>query len=71
MTDRPRCVHCGEIIGVYEPARLVLSDGITLRVSPTTLGAEPLAPGGVLVHESCYRALAHEGPDGRTDSAGA
>jgi len=70
MTDRPRCVHCGEIIGAYEPARLVLSDGINLRVSPSTLGAEPVAPGSVLVHDACYAAFARERPEGRADSGG-
>jgi hypothetical protein len=70
MTDRPRCVQCGEIIGAYEPARLVLSDGITLRVSPLTLGTEPVAPGSVFVHADCSEAFAREGLEGWGESGG-
>jgi len=70
MTDRPRCVHCGEIIGAYEPARLVLADGITFRASPSTLGAEPVAPGSVVVHDACYETFAGERPGGRAEPGG-
>jgi hypothetical protein len=70
MKDRPRCVHCGEIIGVYEPARLVFSDGITLRGPPSTRGAEPVVPGSLLLHEACYQPFARERPEGRADTGG-
>ena len=67
VNDRPRCAHCGEIIGVYEPARLRLADGTTLRVSPSTLWAEPVAPGSVPLHAACSEVFAQEPPDGRAD----
>lgn len=54
MNDRPRCVHCGDIVGVYEPARLLLADGTERHGSALTLGAELGTPCGVLVHERCY-----------------
>ena len=68
MNDRPRCAHCGEIIGVYEPARLQLADGTTLRVSPSTLWAEPVAPGSVLLHATCSEVFAQEHPEGHADA---
>jgi hypothetical protein len=57
MDDRPRCVHCGEIVGVYEPARLLLSDGTEQHGSRLTLGEELGMLGGILVHEHCYQAF--------------
>lgn len=67
VNDRPRCAHCGEIIGVYEPARLRLADGTRLRVSPSTLWAEPVAPGSVPLHATCSEVFAHEPSDGRAN----
>lgn len=52
--DRPRCVDCREVVGVYEPVRVVLCDGSELRGSWLTLARELRAPGSVAVHESCY-----------------
>ncbi len=65
MNDRPRCVHCGEIVGVYEPARLLLSDGTERHGSALTLRDQLKTPGGIIVHERCYEAFAHQRGDGR------
>ena len=54
MDDRPHCVQCGEIVGVYEPARLLLSDGTEHDGSPLTLGQQFDMPGAIVVHERCY-----------------
>lgn len=64
MDDRPRCVHCGEIVGVYEPARLLLSDGTEQHGSRLTLRDQPGPLGGILVHERCGDAFRRERGDG-------
>jgi hypothetical protein len=48
-----RCAHCGEVIGVYEPTRVVLGDGTELNGSRLTLRSELETPGSVAVHERC------------------
>lgn len=48
-----RCALCGEIIGVYEPARAILSDGAERSGSRLTLREEFQAPGTIAVHERC------------------
>ena len=55
--NRLRCQHCGEIVGVYEPARLVLSDGTNWRGSPLTFDVAVEAHGAIVVHERCYKAF--------------
>jgi hypothetical protein len=65
MDDRPRCVHCGEIVGVYEPARLLLTDRTEQQGSRLTLGDQLDTPGGILVHERCYAAFRQERGDDR------
>jgi hypothetical protein len=52
--DRPRCAYCGEIVGVYERARLLLADGSDRRGSPPTFGDARHAPGASVVHKGCY-----------------
>jgi hypothetical protein len=52
--ERVICVHCGEIVGVYEPARLVLGDGSDRRGSLLTFGDELDVAGAIVVHEWCY-----------------
>lgn len=59
MNDRPRCAHCGEIVGVYERARLLLPDGTERYGSARTLRDELETPGGIIVHERCYDAFAN------------
>jgi hypothetical protein len=54
--DRWYCSHCGDLIGVYEPARVILEDGSDLKGSVLTLGFELQPPGSSLVHERCYAA---------------
>lgn len=48
------CAHCGEVIGVYEPAWVILDDGTELRGSRLTLASELETPGNIAVHERCY-----------------
>ena len=52
--DRPRCAYCHEIIGVYEPARVMLRDGTELKGSTLTLADQLEAPGSVALHADCY-----------------
>jgi hypothetical protein len=52
-----RCAHCRDVIGVYEPAWVILDDGRELRGSWLTLGAELETPGSTAVHEGCYGEL--------------
>jgi hypothetical protein len=49
-----RCAHCGEIIGAYEAARLVLRDGSHRCGSRSTLGELIKTPDAAVVHEGCY-----------------
>jgi hypothetical protein len=51
--ERLWCPCCGEVIGVYEPARVILGDGTELKGSPLTLRSECQTPGSVVVHERC------------------
>ncbi|HEX5923141.1 MAG TPA: hypothetical protein VFY45_04875 [Baekduia sp.] len=48
-----RCALCGEIIGVYEPARAIMGDGTERRGSRLTLRDELRAPGTIAIHERC------------------
>ena len=59
--DRLRCEYCGEIVGVYEPMRLLLPDGRDRRGSPLMLGDQLDVPGSTVVHERCYEAFDTEG----------
>jgi hypothetical protein len=54
MTDRLRCTHCDDVIGVYEPLIAVL-DGAAVdgsRVSRPDLGRA-----AVVYHRDCYARL--------------
>jgi hypothetical protein len=66
--DSPRCAHCGEIIGVYEPARLALPDGTERHGSPLTLGDQLSTPDSVVVHERCYEAFEQGRNERRADA---
>jgi hypothetical protein len=52
MRPRPRCRHCGDVIGVYEPMILVSSEG----GRETSLAAEPQldATGCTCFHAPCF-----------------
>jgi hypothetical protein len=52
MTPMLRCDHCDDVIGVYEPAVIVLSDQarLTSRAAEPSLIFEP----GERYHRSCY-----------------
>ena len=52
MNTTPRCQHCEDVIGVYEPM-IVLSDG---RARDTSRAAEPggAGPIGECYHHACY-----------------
>jgi len=52
--ERVYCAHCCEVIGVYEPMRLILSAGGEFTGSLLTLGSEFARPGAAAVHETCY-----------------
>ena len=52
--DRLRCIYCGEIVGVYEPIRLLLADGSDRRGSTLSLGDQLAAPCRAVVHERCH-----------------
>ena len=53
-TDRLRCAHCEDVIGVYEPLCVILSDGGVVDGSWLTRGRELEREGGVAFHERCY-----------------
>jgi hypothetical protein len=48
------CPRWGEVIGVHEPARVILDDGSELPGSLLTLRPELQTPGSIAVHERCY-----------------
>lgn len=52
MTPTPRCDHCDEVIGVYEPMVIVNSDEVRM----TSRAAEPaiVAETGERYHRTCY-----------------
>jgi hypothetical protein len=55
--DSLRCVHCRDVIGVYEPIRVLLTDGTLREGSRLTLGEDLGAPGTLALHESCHPAF--------------
>jgi hypothetical protein len=68
--DRFRCAYCGEIVGVYEPMRLLLSDGRDRHVSYLTLGDQLAASGSTVVREACYDSFAQQRARGRAEAGG-
>jgi len=68
--ERVRCAHCRDVIGVYEPLRLMLGDGTELSGSLLTLGAQLEQPGSTALYEYCYRDLAKRSEDVRASSDG-
>ena len=57
MSERLRCAHCGDVIGVYEP--LVAFAG--QRARETSVAAESLSADGAAdyYHRACYDAYRH------------
>ena len=47
-------------VGVYEPARLLLSDGTEHDGSVLTLGQQLRTAGAIVVHERCYAAFTQQ-----------
>jgi hypothetical protein len=68
--DRLGCAHSGEIVGVYEPMRLLLADGRDRRGSPLTPGDQLEAPGSTAVHEARYDSFAQQRAGGRAEAGG-
>ncbi len=66
MNRMPTCLHCGDVIGVYEPLVHVGEDGIARTSS---YAAEPglARESGARYHHVCYLAVveAQSGPDGQ------
>ncbi len=55
----PRCRHCGDVIGVYEPMT-VLHEGRACRTSRADTAAQSAA--GECYHDECYtRARGEDG----------
>jgi hypothetical protein len=67
---RPRCAHYGEIVGVYEPARLLVPDGSDRHGSPLTLGDQIEAPGSTVLHERCHEPFERARSQGRSEREG-
>ena len=53
LMDQVRCEYCGEIVGVYEPMRLLLPDGGDRRGSPSMLGDQLDMPGSTVAPGRC------------------
>ncbi len=53
--DDLRCEICQEVIGVYEPMRVILCDGSERTGSRLTLRDELRQPGSVALHKDCLR----------------
>lgn len=53
MSALPRCEHCGEVIGVYEPLVRIL-DG---RPHHTSRALEPSSQDGEHYHRACFERL--------------
>ena len=66
-----RCPRCDEIVGAYEPIRVLLFDGSCHRGSRLTLRDLLAARGGLALHERCYDgAEAHRAPLGPRQAPG-
>jgi hypothetical protein len=68
--EQPRCAYCHDIIGVYEPVRVMQRDGTELRGSSLTLGDQLEAPGSVALHARCYDPFEHGRSQGRAEAGG-
>jgi hypothetical protein len=55
--DWRRCARCDKVVGVYEPAWLLLPDGARHDGSPLTFADALDAPGAVVLHADCFEFL--------------
>lgn len=62
MTEPLRCVHCGDVIGVYEPL-IAVARG---RARETSVAAEALSADSDAdcFHRACYDSYRHTRPFG-------
>lgn len=67
MIEPPRCAHCGEVIGVYEPL-VALARG---RARETSVAAEAVSANcdADCFHRACYEDSRHSRPFGDRLSA--
>jgi hypothetical protein len=68
--ERPRCAYCHEIVGVYEPVRVMQRDDTELTGSRLTLGDQLEAPGSVALRARCYDVFEQGRSQGRAEAAG-
>jgi hypothetical protein len=54
----PRCAHCGEVIGVYEPL-VAMVEGVPYKTSRAAESG--LLPTGATYHGACYESLDDDG----------
>jgi hypothetical protein len=55
MGDAPKCAHCGEIIGMYEPVIVVQAGEVHETSRAAELGLTPVARWHY--HRQCHEAL--------------
>jgi hypothetical protein len=67
--ERWLCAYCGEIVGVYEPIRVLLPDGGDAHGSLIKLDAELQAPGVIVLHEGCHETFMRARDQGRAEPA--
>jgi hypothetical protein len=55
LSDRPRCAHCGDVIGVYERFVEMIGGTIARETSRFTEPDVVRAPGAAWYHMACYK----------------
>jgi hypothetical protein len=59
-----RCVHCGGVVGVYEPAVWATDDGRVVISSPLAVDPRDLRPSvAAHLHLACWNNLTGRAPD--------
>jgi hypothetical protein len=56
----PRCPHCGEVIGVYEPLVVVI-DGVPRETSRAAEPEVSATAGRAIYHSACHESLDGDG----------
>ena len=64
-----RCAYCQEIIGAYEPARVLLRDGSELNDS-RTVREQLETHGSLALHTGCFDQFLHGDEQGGGAAAG-